>query len=301
MKRYIISSQNASKEFCKQSEATLIDGLQQAGVTTNTLDEMFIDVRPAGSGYRINVQFPSRVFHGRKISRFGYQRDVSTIIKAILESDDVADLVDRQSELLKPARKSSSTSEAVKRARNSTDPNELTVLAQHNASTVRAKVATNPHTPSHVVYKLACDRDLADKVDSYKVIANMDSEDWYNYIFDPEAMFPRTAIRLAASPYWGMPVQLRRQLIYYLIDNPDKDTLNWFGGSMLPEFAKNLDLEADDYLALFNLEEPTIDYCLASNRNVPTYIHKELISRYADRPDISQSDDIVQYASKHLN
>lgn len=301
MKRYIISSQNASKEFCKQSEATLIDGLQQAGVTSNTLDETFVDVRPAGSGYRISLQFPSRVFYGRKISDFGYQRDVNNIIKAIVESYEVADLVNRQSELLKPARKSSSTSEAVKQARNSTDPDELTLLAQHNASTVRATVATNPHTPSHVVYKLACDPDVKDRLNlrggSYKILSNMDAQDLYDYIFDPAAMFHDDAVKTVASPYSKVPVELRRQLMHYLLDNPDEDT-SYYGRSILPEFASNHDLEADDYLELFNLDDPNVDWRLALNKNLPAYIYEDLISRYADLPD-EHAVAIVEHASHH--
>ena len=289
MKRYIISSESTDRiQFAKELESELIERLLGIGLTQSTMDQLVVSVQPSGSGFRATVQLPTRVFHGKKISEFFYRREADGVIDDIVDSRVIRELSESQGELLKPARKPSSTAEAISEARNSNNSARLAELSRHNAASVRRLVAKNPYTDSATLKRLANDPDVNEFTINYY---NMNYQDLLD-------------LAMEGNEHAGRFVARSKEV--------DRDTLlslfDYFlthtnGRYLDPELFCSIIRRPDvldeaDYNYMLSLDNSYIDWWMSLSSNLPVSVYYQIIERYSDDPEHTH---YVREANKRLN
>lgn len=245
MKIYVKASADSDRrQFCIDCENTLKQELLDSGVTQETLNQLYITVIPAGSGFRATITLPAKAFHGAKASEFFYKRDVDEALANLISRVDYYDLVGRQSELLKPSRPQSSTAKYVSEARNTSDPDRLRELANHNAKSVRQAVAKNKNTPEDALYQLL--------TEGFDIRLGRFSPSYYRKIAELGDSYKRSLLY-----HNDIPEDLIRDIFDYAMSTDNQE--------LLEEIAGHRNVPEDIAEELYNLDDKNIDWRLKCN------------------------------------
>lgn len=267
MKIYVKANADSDRrQFCIDCENTLKQKLLDSGVTQETLNQLYITVIPAGSGFRATVTLPAKEFHGAKASEFFYKRDIDEALANLISRVNYYDLVGRQSELLKPSRPQSSTARYTSEARNTSDPDRLRELANHNAKSVRQAVAKNRNTPEDALYQLL--------TEGFDIPLHRFSPSYYRKIAELGDRYQRRLLYLR-----NIPEDLIRDLFDSAISTGNQQ--------LLFEIAGNICVSEDIVEELYNLNDEHIDWGLKCNYefNTSSAVSDAIYQGIEDRRD----------------
>lgn len=282
MKKYIRSDTSEKLTFCHGIESEIVDALKAAGLTEQTLQQVDVYVKPAGSGFRATIQLPNRVSNGGKVSEFFYRRDVDTVVDMLLNDYKIQNLIDNQAELAKPARKKSSTAIAVSEARNSKDPYKLRELSRHNAKSVRKAVESNEYTPEDaLIDMLKTDR----YVDNRKLLRNIKNLRALFEAFPHDKLLVNNVGRADGSifDYLSAINRTPDDILYAIMQSSEPDTEEY--PSIWCNLASNSNSPDEVFRILYDENDLSIDWRLSLNKNIPEDIARGLIQRYEDDTD----------------